>query len=589
MTKLYAAIDIIDDILGCGFFPDKQHLAALMKHLRKLKVRRLEWVVNDAKDIHLTYPHGFDLETEAVQAAHREGIEFHAVYKPFEGVGNKLFLPHEAPCPTGTPVWRDERGVFPGVEPFIAENPELCLEIRPDLPQPEVDLTTLRIALSPDSPVQAINDHAFSLWTGRANGQFERYTQPFSVSLTAGDTRTSDKIPSGPFLMINDLNIGPDTPYLKLRNEKAGALILRIRPGGKTLECLNNRGELLPNTPDTPSSLISTESKFWWLLDDNLMLQAVPWGKTREAKRFLADKQKLMPLLENTGRYDCFDWELWGSPPFPEGSSIGAFRGKPRNLPGVLNPVYPEVRAHWLDRIGQLLDCGVDGVNIRPTHHLHPTDYRDYGFNPPVLEACHGKVDWQAALGLISDAFTQFLREARDVLHARGKTLGVHFITGPYFERPPTTAAYLNLIPGIGRHWRTWIGEIADYAEFRVGVRDDPKAMAELVDPVAEVCRRHGVPLIYQGNLSLLSQFFHLTIGATGRGTMGRTGESLEEIRKSLAGEMALVQARPNIDAYLLYETNSFVRFEKSGGLIGCADVENILGLSGFSDKEEEI
>ncbi len=582
MTKLYAAIDIIDDIRTCGFFPDKQHLAVLMKYLRKLNVRRLEWITNDWMDIHVDYPHGFDLESEAIQAAHREGIEFHAVYKTFEGALHSRVLPHEAPCPAGTPVWRDERGVLPGVESFIAENPELCMEIRPDLPRPSGALTTLRVALSPDSPVPAINSHAFSLWTGRANGQFECYTQPFSVSMIDGNARTSGKIPSGPLLIINGLSIGPETPYLELRNEKAGPLLLQNRPGGKTLECLNHRGELLPNTPATPSassfaSSSFTQINFSWL--DSIGLQIIPWGKTSEAKNFLADKQKLNPLLGKTRAYDSF-WEVEGKcTEFPQGASIGAFRGKPRYLPGILNPVYPAVRRHWLTRIEQLINQGVDGVNIRPTSHYHPTDYRDYGFNPPVLEACHGKVNWPGAAACISDAFTQFLREARELLHTHGKKLGVHIMNSDYFERLPDTAVWTNVPPGIGRDWQTWVDKIADYAEYRVGVGNNPEAMAATIDPVVEICRKSHIPLIYQGNPGLLRP-----------STMFRDPESTANNRArldNLAGEIDLVRSRSGIAAYLLYEVHSFTILERNNSIRGCEDVEGVLRISGLSDQEQ--
>jgi hypothetical protein len=138
----------------------------------------------------------------------------------------------------------------------------------------------------------------------------------------------------------------------------------------------------------------------------------------------------------------------------------------------------------------ELIDRGVDGINIRPTSHYHPTDYRDYGFNPPVLEACHGEVDWPAAAGFIGDAFTRFLREARDLLHAHGKELGVHLMNSDYFERLPALPVWTNVPPGIGRNWRTWVREIADYAEYRVGVGNNPAAMAATIDPVAELCRK---------------------------------------------------------------------------------------------------
>ena len=98
---------------------------------------------------------------------------------------------------------------------------------------------------------------------------------------------------------------------------------------------------------------------------------------------------------------------------------------------GNLHPIYPEVRRHWLDLTRYCLDRGADGWSIfRVANHVRPADPWEYGFNEPVLEAAGGKTDIATISRINGNAYTQFLREARELLTSRGKRMTVHLHSG---------------------------------------------------------------------------------------------------------------------------------------------------------------
>ena len=108
---------------------------------------------------------------------------------------------------------------------------------------------------------------------------------------------------------------------------------------------------------------------------------------------------------------------------------IAYTRGHNEYLPGALCETEPQVREFWLSCIEEMLDAGVDGIDFREENHSTHTDYpEDYGFNPAVLEACQqrGGVDLATIAQVRGEAYTEFLRQAKAMIAARGKCIRIN-------------------------------------------------------------------------------------------------------------------------------------------------------------------
>jgi hypothetical protein len=177
---------------------------------------------------------------------------------------------------------------------------------------------------------------------------------------------------------------------------------------------------------------------------------------------------------------------------------------------GSLSLVYPQVRQHFKALIAEAIAYGVDGVEIMVGHShngiwkgpgssMH--DYRDYGFNQPIVDRFklrHG-VDLLNASTFDRDAwrrihgefFTDFLSELRPVL--AGKKLLVGMELGQYADN---TLSHQHL------DWERWISSgIVDgliVAPRFDGLNDGLRTTLEKVQPYREVTRLHGAELIYQ-------------------------------------------------------------------------------------------
>ncbi len=122
------------------------------------------------------------------------------------------------------------------------------------------------------------------------------------------------------------------------------------------------------------------------------------------------------------------DWRDW--------TVFGIARGREPYLRGSLCEAVPEVRQYWLDCIRTLIDYGCDGVDIRLLSHCSGIkDFLNYGYNDEILEEFrrrfsrqprHGEKDYLEIMRIRGDFFIRFLEDARELLHANGRTMQVH-------------------------------------------------------------------------------------------------------------------------------------------------------------------
>ncbi len=240
-------------------------------------------------------------------------------------------------------------------------------------------------------------------------------------------------------------------------------------------------------------------------------------------------------------------------------NEVAVARGKLRHATGQANPVYPEVRRNWLDQVQFCVDRNVDGVNIRPASHNRAYEPWMYGFNEPVIEQSQFPGHTEEARRINGEAFTQFLREARELLHRHGKELGVH-VLGLYFRHADGAPDSTPFPRNIEWQWKTWVRELADYVELQGAPKLRPENIKEVTDRIGLAAREAGIPFIYR-------------CSSRGRGHNLR----FEGPYPTLEWEMNFVQHHPDVTEYSLYEIAQFGRINDQDEWEGSPDIAALI------------
>lgn len=137
-----------------------------------------------------------------------------------------------------------------------------------------------------------------------------------------------------------------------------------------------------------------------------------------------------LDFTRNGFEFDSIESIFWGDGVFNYDLGIGLARGKMEYMKGALCEAYPEVRDYWLRRIKTFIDMGADGISIRfRCHSCSNLDFAQFGGNAPLLERyrqLHGetdKIDPAKMMAVRGSFFLEFYEQARQLLHANGKTL----------------------------------------------------------------------------------------------------------------------------------------------------------------------
>ena len=549
MKALQVATDIYDDFLANGRFYDVVHLQALMAYCRGLGATTVEWILDDMWGIYEDYPGGFDLLAAAIAAAHTAGLRCHVVYKPFEGALGHLVLPQDVPRPPGAVLWEDLRGGLPIVRPFAAAHPECCLRRRPGDEDPGGPVRALRLVKNDDLPAR-LTTADLSLWTGAVNGVWRRYAGPLTLSESV---EWRPLFPLGRtcrVVTLAGLELPPEARYFELRLADG---VLTDAPWrndyDRLVELVGAAGRVIPSTPAVGDVGAAGGLA---ALATPILARMVRYARLPEVAAALARP----PPPTELRAYDrpAGDREL----ALELKRRHAVARGKPPYLPGILNPVYPEVRAEWLRVVRECIARGADAVNFRPTYHLRTQEGWAYGYNPPVWQAIGGREDVAAAARVMGDAYTAFLRAARDLLHAHGRQCGVHLISTHL--RPPDEGRRAPVHEIMEFQWETWLHELADFAVFRGAMGYREESLRYVIDRFGGACRRAGVPLIYQSNRRI---FDHPRAPL----------ELAPDRRQWLDYEMAYALGHPDVSGYQFYETAYFTRLDEQGRFRGSDEV----------------
>ncbi|MFC1454319.1 hypothetical protein ACFLQL_03970, partial [Verrucomicrobiota bacterium] len=498
-------------------------------------------------------PAGFDIFAAACEAAHRHGMRFDAVIKPFEGAMSHgmALLPHTFPRVDGASLLDEPAGLIHAVRPFVAEHPEMRMARRPDDDSdPGGRIAAIRLVKNDDAPAQLGLDD-LSIWTSPHNGGFEKYAGP----VTLGDDlewRSGYPYNDLPcrILTLGSLDLPARTRYILIRcrkREQDGNFINAIE---KMVELVNEDGKIIPSMPSR--SRVDAEG-LYERTEFCSRIGLSRYTRLPEVRDLIKDREHFLKECA-----DMFVFSSWYEDVALDSiGELAVSRGKPRQIYGALHPVYPEVRKHWLEQIKFCIDRGADGVNIRLANHNRPFEPWSYGFNAPVLERMEHPDNVAEARRINGEAYTQFLREAADLLHGQNKEMGIH-VHGLFFHHNDTAANNTPLQCNIDWQWETWIRELADYVEMRGANMLGPENVREAADRIGIVTREAGIPFIFQCARS--TKIVHF-----------------DGPHPSLAREMEWARRHPDITTYNLYEIAYFSRFNKDGRFEGSPAIAELV------------
>ena len=492
MFRLESLVDFVDDALATTI--TAQHIDAMMARLREMGVTRVSWAYYG--DGHGGYfvPAGLDDRWRhladtyhqlgnplrvAAEAAHRHGIELYAYYKPYEtGPGVAL--------PDGSPEGRELGRVkqlgawLTWMDPFVAEHPDLRIRHRPDetiADLSDVPVCALKLVKRDDSPTRVTGEH-LQIWTSELNYRYKPLDIDFSVREAVEPSPKDVRDASGQLVTqrgdpVRTLTLSGfelTDAYILVTTDFADGPADFENSGTSLLVALDADGREIPGVCATGSAVwLADRADFrnWGLLFD------VGFG--RSAMRLDEPNQ--------SGR-----------------NGVIAFtRGRNEYLPGALCETEPEVRRYWLSCLREMLDAGVDGVDFRIENHGTHTDYpEEYGFNDAVLEECarRGSTDLATVAEVRGEAYTQFLRDAKQLIASYGKRMRVN-LNIDWFRSDPPASRQLAYPANINWEWRTWVDEgLFDEGILRMfhlpfeTIFDDPTAG----EMIAE-CQNRGIPL----------------------------------------------------------------------------------------------
>lgn len=555
---LCVTVDFLDDLLRAGRHFTEDDLDMMMKYAASLGATRCEWGLSTTTTLYdEDSPAGFDMLQAACEAAHRHGLRFDVFYKPYEGamwMGERM-LPNTFPCPDEAPVLEEPIGIIDSVRPYVLDHPEKRLARRADeAVDPGGRITAIRLIKNNDTPVP-FGLEQLSIWTSARNGGFRKYRGPVSLKETA------EWRPTFPYwdrkcraLTLEDLELPQDARFFLIRCKSAKERGEFTNAAGKLVELVNEDNQIIPSTPSrrrvNPESMYNRR-----MARDRLGLSR--YMRLPEVRERLKDRDRF--LKDCKGMFDYKRPSLEEEVALDQVGEIALMRGKLRHICGVPHPIYKEVRRHWLEEVQFCIDRGVDGVNIRVANHnnLSSCEQEYYGFNEPVIEKMTHPDNVAEARRVNGEAHTQFLREARELLHSHDKELGVH-VHALMLRHDDRNPEHRRLPSNFDWQWKLWIRKLADYAEFRGAFMLRPESLRQVMDSIGIVCREVGIPFIYQSN--------------RGSGPMHFEGPY-----PTLAREMAWVRKHPDIDVYNLYETANFTRINADDQFEGSTDMAELV------------
>jgi hypothetical protein len=544
--RLEALTDFVDDALGLSF--TAQHIDSMMARLASIGVSRVSWAYYADGRGGFTTPIGLNdgwtnlarsyeglgnpLQVAAT-AAHRHGMELYAYYKPYE-TGPACCLPEGAPEAASHGLLPHLGGMLNWLDPFVVAHPELRIRHRPDASIGDLSGTpiqTMQLTKSDASPTRITAEH-LQIWVSDSNYQY----RPIDVNLDLLDevvdapkevrdisgtllTRRGDPVRRLTLTGPNRTGLNLTDRYVLVTTDFTGGPADFENAGTDLLTALDGEGQQIPGVFFSGAMIYLRDS-----IDFRNHGLVYDCGYSRSLAR--------LDEPNDAGNRGC----------------VAFTRGHNEYLPGVLCETEPAVQDFWLRSIAEIIEAGVDGVDMRVENHGTHTDHPEaYGYNEVILQAAQerGQIDVATIAAVRGDAYTDFLRRARALLSASGKRMRIN-LNMDWFRPEPTFGRRLAYPANMDFNWRQWVDQgLLDEGILRMFAQPfdaifDDAVTAEMI----ERCQASQIPLTVNRYLQ-------------------PTG--VEEFRR--------VRADSRFSGYILYETASFLAYDAQGNCSVSHDV----------------
>jgi len=552
---LSALVDFPDDCVDVVYTPES--IDAMVAKLKEMGVKRLYWqnygdirhggfwekgeprFITNYKTLQIMN----DPNKVAIDAAHRHGLEFCMVMKPYEH-GVSMSYPEGSQKAKEIGKLPCIGGMLGCVDTFVQEHPEMRIARRKDdIPDglDQTPVTRIELYKYDDSPTR-IKKENIEIWVSELNVDYKKLDIEFGFTDEIAPAYCDFRGFMGEYLAEKN------APVRKLT---LSGLHLLDKYIIVTTNFTEPAGE---NSGDFKNSAVDIIRAFG--PDGN----EIPLCYGRDYNYWT-----YYPPVEGRG---CFEYGVGFDDAFgnltvtldePKTNWRQGFvaitRGRNAYLPAALCESYPEVREHWLSMIKDALDAGADMIDFRiENHSSHTDDPFAYGYNDVVLDEYKKRygdapVDVVRIAEIRGEYYSQFLRDARKLVLSYGKKMH-HHLNVDYFREDPPYQRRMAYPWNMRIEWEKWLDEgLLDEAHIRSHttttkfILNDPFSLR-----VIDMCKKRGVPMninryIFEGGL------YNTTI------------ESYEE-------DYNLIRAKGCFQSFVVYEVASLMTSDEKEGIV---------------------
>lgn len=568
---LEVLVDFPDDALSCPWPITVQHIDSMMECLAHAGVGRVIWgwygdghggylmpsgisgTISDPticfdQNQWKAYAQTLDILVDpfrvAVEAGHRRGIEVYAYFKPYE---TGISMDFAEGSPQAREWGRLPRigGYLTWMDPFVLKNPNLRIKRRTDDLRYGIDsaiIHTIRLTRKNALPTR-IRKENIEIWTSDRNYRYTKKNVDFSFS------ESIETAPEDVYDVYGNFLTGKGDPVRVLTlsgvDLKDRFILLTTNfkdergdfsnAWDKILACYDAEGREI-------AGVYATGTAIWFPEWEDFRNGGMIFDTGRGPEEMTLDIKNLPG--KSGAALESSKYHLPGQRKVQ--GCIAFARGKNAYLPGGLCETEPSVCDFWLSCVREMLDAGADGVEFRVENHSCHTDApQDYGFNDIVLEQLQKNgLDFPAGIAQVRGrAYTDFLRKAKVMISSAGRKMRVNLNLDwfrPAHERPG--ARKLAYPANIDFNWQDWIEQgIVDEAMLRPfakpfsGIFKDDAVAQEMI----ERCQKKNIPVSVNRYVWCNS---------------------------NLSDEFRRVLDDGRFSGFVLYETWSFMEFDKRGG-----------------------
>lgn len=470
---LSATVDFPDDVRYGRYSIGR--IDEMMTKLKDIGVSRVYWLYYGDVDLDSNWAgnifhkmqygqHAIERIGEPISAAvpiaHKYGMELYGVLKPYN-TGGSSAIPEGSPIFTGARLKTIGGEVEDGI-PFISNHPYTRLKRRLGTLDEQTDVGSVRrikLIKSDDSSTR-ITSGDIQIWTSQNNYKYTRRqikfgfiedVEPCSENVVDyyGEVVTAKGDPVRT-ITLDELQL--DDKYILITTGINTGTSDFMNTASGMVKVYSSGSEPLPIVVATRSGTGRSNRNFeqGGLDYDN--------GFGSQQMFLDSDNNSALPYT------DRGNW--WRQ---TSGGGVVAFsRGVNQYLPSTPCEVYPEVRDLWDGWVDRIIETGVDGIDIRVSHHgCLVNDPQEYGFNDLVVQKfvqIYGSepTNSQNDLGKLSkvrgEYFTDFIKLTSNKVRSAGKKMQIHMHTEA-FRQDPCHGQMMGIPPNIYFDWKSWISQ----------------------------------------------------------------------------------------------------------------------------------